>query len=854
MKAKRYKTHPLILSILLAGFAPALTWAEGEAAAPAAAPAEAAPAAPAPEVAAAPAPVAEAKLIALKVYPETLSLGSATDRERVIFVAQFDDGITKEVTKEAAIKFSAEGIAKFDEEFYLNPVGDGEATLEASYGGQTVSVKVAVKNAQTTNPKSFKLDIEPVLMRAGCNSGGCHGAASGKNGFKLSLFGFDSEMDYINLTRQTGARRLTTADSAESLMLTKATTGVAHEGGERFKPDSPLYQMVSQWIKEGANKDPDTVAKLTGVEIFPKQMVLYGSKGDQAGYQHRLTVRATYSDGTDRDVTHLSLMSSMNDTSAAISGDGIVTAKERGEASIIARFGTYAVVTQAIVVPPGEALVWPEGIEERNYVDQLINKKLKQLRITPSEVCSDETFVRRVYVDIVGLIPKTEDVEKFLADTAPDKRAKLVDELLQRPEFPELWAMKWAEILRVESSSQRISYKAMFLYTNWLRDQIVQGVPVDKMAREMLTAKGGNFTNPAANFYMIEGDPKLMAENVAQVFTGIRIQCAQCHNHPFERWTMDDYYSFSAFFAQVGRKGSEDPRETIVFNAGGGEVGHIKDGRAMAPKVLGTDKPADLQGRDRREVLAEWLTSPENPWFSKNIANRVWAHFMGKGIVDPPDDVRVSNPPVNPELFDTLGNKLVESGYDLRQLVRDICNSRTYQVSTLPNKTNETDLTNFSHRIPRRMGGEQLLDAICQVTETPEKYRGQPLGARATQVADGNTGNYFLSIFGRPLRNSACTCDRRNEPTLSQALHLINGGTIGNRIQAGQGRLARMIAAQKTTAEITNDIYLAAYSRKPTAEEMQRAEKFIAEATDPKQGYEDLYWAVLNSKEFVFLH
>ncbi|MBI1785064.1 DUF1553 domain-containing protein, partial [Candidatus Sumerlaeota bacterium] len=459
-----------------------------------------------------------------------------------------------------------------------------------------------------------------------------------------------------------------------------------------------------------------------------------------------------------------------------------------------------------------------------------------------------------VYVDILGILPPADDVQKFLADTAPDKRAKLIDQLLTRPEFPELWAMKWAELLRIESSSQRISYKAMYLYTNWLRDQIVNGVPIDKMARELLTAKGGNFSNPAANFYMIEGDPKLMAEGVAQVFTGIRIQCAQCHNHPFERWTMDDYYSFAAFFAQVGRKGSEDPRETIVFNSGGGEVGHIRDGRAMPPKVLGTDVPADLKGRDRREVLAEWLTSPDNPWFAKNFANRVWAQVMGRGIIDPPDDVRVSNPPVNPELLDTLGKKFIESGYDLRQLVRDICNSRTYQVSTHPNDVNGGDTTNFSHRIARRLSAEQLLDAVCQVTETAEKFRGQPLGARATQVADGSTGNYFLSIFGRPTRMSSCTCDRRNEPTLSQALHLINGGTIGERIKSDRGRLARMIKEQKSPEDIAKDIYLAAYSRNPTEEELKGAEKFVAESADPKQGYEDLYWAVLNSKEFVFQH
>jgi len=836
-------------SILVALAMTASAWAgvpEGEGAPPQPA-AEAAPTTPT-ETA------AVAQLTALSIYPSAISLTHGAERERFIVTGLFDDGITRDVTADCEIKTAADGLVKIDEKFYVHPTADGETTLDATFGGQTASLKLMVANSATIPAKSFKLDIEPVLMRAGCNSGACHGSASGKNGFKLSLFGFDPAMDYISLTRETGARRLTAADSEVSLILQKATTGVAHEGGERFKPGEPLYEMMNQWIQEGANRDPDGLARVTGVEIMPKQVVLYGTKGEKAGMTHRVTVRATYSDGTDRDVTDLAILASMNETSASVTGDGTITAKERGEASVIARFDTFAVVTQAIVIPPDEPYEWDANIADNNYIDTLTHKKHRQLRILPSGVTDDTIFVRRVYLDIVGVLPTTAEVERFLASAEPDKRAKLVDELLTRPEFPELWAMKWAELLRIESSSQRISYKAMYSYTTWLRDQIVAGVPLNEMVKKLLTASGGNFVNPASNFYMVENDPKLMAENVAQVFTGIRIQCAQCHNHPFERWTMDDYYSFSAFFAQIGRKQADDPREIVVFNSGGGEVGHLQGGRAMPPKVLGVDTPADLQGRDRREVLADWMVSPDNPWFAKVFANRVWAHFMGKGIVDPPDDVRVTNPPVNPELFDMLGQKFIESGYDLRAIVRDICNSRTYQLSTHANDTNKTDLTNFSHRIPRRISAEQLLDVICQVTETPEKYRGLPVGARATQVADGNTGNYFLSIFGRPARTSACTCDRRGEPTLSQALHLINGDTIANRIKSDRGRLARLVTEQKPTADITKELYLAAYSRPPNEEELARAEQYIAESADPKQGYEDLFWAVLNSKEFVFHH
>lgn len=797
-----------------------------------------------------------AELVSLQFQPPSVQLDSARDPQRVVLVATYADGITHDVTARAPMKPSAEGIVKIGEDLRLYPVADGEVTLDAAFEGKTASIKATVKNATLTPAQSFRLDVEPVIMRAGCNSGACHGASRGKNGFGLTLFGFDPAQDYMNLTRQTRARRLSTAAPEASLMLQKATTGVAHEGGLRFKPDSPLYKTVDQWIKEGAKPDPPEVAKVTSVEILPKQMVLYGAAGEKAGDTHRVVVRAFYSDGTDRDVTSLAILASLNDNSATLSEDGVITAKSRGEASIIARFSTYAVVAQVIVVPPDEAFAWTETADA-NPIDELVSKKQKQMRMLPSAVCSDDIFVRRVYMDIVGLLPTKEETEKFLADPAPDKRAKLIDVLLQKPEFPELWAMKWAEMLRIESQSQKISRKAMFRYTQWLRDQIVSGVPMDKMASALLTAKGGNFTNPASNFYLVESDPLLMAENVAQVFTGIRVQCAQCHNHPFERWTQDDYYSFAAFFSQVGRKGAEDPREVILFNAGGGDVRHVRTAQVMAPKFLGSDKPADLKGRDRREVLAEWLTSPENPWFSKAFANRVWTHFMGRGVVDPPDDVRVSNPPSNPELFEMLGNNFAKSGYDLRQLVREICNSKAYQRSTQANPTNAADLSNFTRRLPKRLSAEQLLDAVCQVTETPEKFGGLPLGARAIQVADGNTGNYFLSIFGRPARSSACTCDRRDEPTLSQALHLINGNTVAARIKSDGSRLDKLVKAGKSNDEIVNDLYLAAFARKPLPEELTQAQNYmagLAEGPDRKKGLEDVYWAVLNSKEFVFAH
>jgi len=486
-----------------------------------------------------------------------------------------------------------------------------------------------------------------------------------------------------------------------------------------------------------------------------------------------------------------------------------------------------------------------------NYIDELVGAKLLKLRILPSDICTDEEFLRRVTIDIAGVLPTEEEYTSFTADTDPQKRAKLIDRLLERKEFSEIWAMKWSELLMVKSSNQ-VSYKSMFLYSNWLTDKIANNVPLDEMVREVLGATGGTFSSPATNFYQIERDTLKTAENVAQVFMGFRTQCAQCHNHPFDRWTMDDYYSFAAFFSQIGRKTGEDYRETIVFNRGSGDVRHPVGNRVMAPKFLGGDTP-DVAGKDRRVLLAEWLTSPENPYFGTNVANRVWAHFFGLGIVEPVDDVRVSNPPSNPELFEELGRKLVEYKYDFKQLVRDICNSQAYQRSFVRNESNETDELNFAHANVRRIPAEQLLDCIGQVTETQEKFRGLPLGSRAVQIADGNTSTYFLTTFGRAKRETVCACEATTDPSLSQALHMLNGDAVQGKISRG-GIVKKLIDQGLTPEKVIEALYVRCLSRKPTVQEMERLTATAAEAENPQAGLEDVCWAVLNSREFLFNH
>jgi hypothetical protein len=780
----------------------------------------------------------------IEVSPPDINLNTSRDRQSFTVQATYADGITRDVTAEAKLTFANPALVKLDKNT-VYPVGDGATELKVEFGGQAVTVPVQVKDAATDRPISFKLDVMPVFMKAGCNTGSCHGAARGKDGFRLSLFGFDPDGDYYRLTREINGRRINLALPHDSLMLEKGAGRVPHTGGPRFKDDSELYQTIVRWLEAGAPQDPSDVAKPVSVELYPKSGVLDGE-----GSTQQMVVRAKYSDGSDRDVTALAFFMTNNETSAAISPEGKVTAGARGEAFIMARFETFTVGSQFIVLPKGLEFAWPNP-PENNYIDTLVNAKLKKLRIAPSELASDEVFLRRAYIDIVGLLPTAEEYNRFMTSTAPNKRELLVDELLGRKEFVEMWVMKWAELLQIRSSNQ-VSYKSTMLYYNWLQERLAKNVPMDEMVQELLAAAGGTFKSPATNFYQIETDRLKLTENVAQVFMGMRIQCAQCHNHPFDRWTMDDYYSFAAFFSQIGRKGAEDPRETIVFNAGGGEVNHPVGGRVMPPKFLGGAVP-DVAGKDRRAVLAKWLASPENPYFATNLANIVWAHFFGQGIIHEVDDVRVSNPASNPELLAELGKRFTEYKYDFKKLVRDICTSRTYQLATQPNDSNKDDTRNFTRGSIRRIRAEVMLDCITQVTETKNKFPGLPLGSRAVQIADGATNTYFLTTFGRATRESVCSCEVKMEPTLSQSLHLMNGETVHQRVQAG-GVIDRQLAANKPPHEIIDDFYIRCLSRKPTMIERAQLEGVLANEPDKKKVLEDVFWALLNSREFMFNH
>jgi hypothetical protein len=798
---------------------------------------------------------APAKPGPFEVYPPDVNLETSRDYQNLIVKITRADGVTTDVTADAKFEISDPKLAKV-EGHVIKPVGDGVGKVKISYKNDSIEIPLNVKDATKDRPISFRLDVMPVFMKAGCNVGGCHGSARGKDGFRLSLFGFDAEGDYDRLTREQTTRRINLAIPEDSLVLTKSLGQVQHTGGQVMHKGDQLHTPLLRWIEAGAPDDPADVAKPVSLELYPKHFVLEGD-----GATQQMVARAKYSDGTDRDVTNLVVFLSNNDSSAPVDQLGKVTAKNRGEAFVMARFATFTVGSQAIVIPKDLKYEWSKA-PEYNYIDELVDAKLKKLRINPSKICSDEVYVRRAFLDIVGLLPTVEEQSKFVADSDPKKREKLVDELLGRKEFIELWVMKFAELLKIRSDNQQVSYKAALLYFNWLQDQMVNNVPMDQIVQKLLSADGGTFNNPATNYYQIERDTLKISEDTAQVFMGMRIQCSQCHNHPFDRWTQDDYYGFASFFAQVGRKPGEDPRETIVFDRGNGEVKHPIAGKRPVPKFLGGDTPKIEPGQDRRVVLAKWLASPENPYFAKNLANIVWAHFMGKGIIDPVDDVRISNPAVNPELLETLGEKFQDYKYDFKRLVRDICTSRTYQLATEPNDTNLADERNFSKGPIRRVRAEVLLDTISQVTETNQKFKGLPLGARAVQIADGQTTDFFLTTFGRAKRETVCSCEVAMDPNLSQALHMLNGQTTNGRIIQGGVVRKLFIEEGKSPEEVIEQLYLRTVSRKPTAEELSSLRASLPQG-DPKQPQnreesakvlEDVFWALLNSPEFMFNH
>lgn len=777
-----------------------------------------------------------------EVFPKELHLRHKLDQQSFVARVIREDGIHVDVTAECKTALLDASKAALDKG-WLRPKADGTTELQVEWKGLAVKVPVQVENVEVEPPVSFRLDVMPVFMKAECNR--CHGSARGQDGFRLSLWGFDPDGDHFRITREFPGRRVNLAVPEESLMLTKSDGEASHTGGKRFEKGSPLYHTMLRWLKAGAPNDPPDVKTLTGLDLMPGSLVLEGP-----GQQFRMNVMARFSDGSTRDVTTTALFLSNNEGTAKVNADGILTTGQRGEAFVMARYGAYTVGSSVVVLPKNLKFQWPK-VEEFSDIDRLVNNKLRDLREIPSPLCDDLTFLRRAYIDLTGSLPPLEKVQSFPADTAPNKRELLLDELLSQPKFVELWTLKWSDMLQIRTVANQIYAKNVHQYHTWLRDQILAGVPLNKLVAELISSTGSSFENPPVNFYTMQTDPIRVTEDAAQAFLGIRIQCAQCHNHPFDRWTMADYRGFMAFFSQIGRKVGEDPREKIIYNAGSGEALHPVGAKPVPPRFPGGEEP-DVKGKDRREVLAQWLADPANPWFSKHISNLVWAHFMGVGIVNPVDDIRVSNPPSNLPLLEHISRRFVEHNFDIRKLAKEICMSATYQRSTHSNETNELDNRNFAKATVRRMRAEVLLDAIGDATGFQSKFPGMPQGTRSVQIGDAKRTNYFLTTFGRSTRENVCARDECG-PTLSQALHLLTGDTVEGSIKGG-ALVSKLLAAGKKPSEILVELYLRCLSRPPLPQEKEALEVLFNDPEQAKATLEDVQWALLNSKEFIFNH
>jgi hypothetical protein len=806
----------------------------------------------------------------LAVSPSSIVLTGPRAQAQLLVSAALSDGSLIDVTDKAVFVPARPDAVRVDANGVLHPRKDGAIVVRVAYGGHSIAVPVTIKNAQTRVPVSFNNEVEPILTRLGCNQGSCHGAQYGKGGFKLSLAAFDPDLDYINIVKQGRGRRISQVDPAHSLLLLKPILHVPHGGGRRLELNSASYRTLAQWLRDGAPGPVPADPTVTKLEVLPAERIL--RKG---GSTQQLTVRATYSDGTTRDVTPDTRLNTLNDAVAACTPNGLVSPVGKGQTAIMVRYAGQATVATIIVpfknsttavakIQNPKSKIQNPFADASAQVDSLVAHKQQQLGLIPSPLCDDRTFARRVYFDLIGTAPTTEELTTFLADSASDKRARLVDRLLDRPEYADYWTLKWGDLLRCNRTT--LTPKGMWSFTNWIRSQFQQNRPMDQMVRDLIVAQGSTFTNGPANFYRVASNPQDLAETTSQVFLGVRMQCARCHHHPFEKWSQTDYYQFAAFFARVGQKGSNEfgifGNETIVRINDGGEVTHPKTGAVMRPTPLGAQL-ASLPGSklpdpdadgDRRAALARWLTAPDNRLFSRNIANRYWGYLLGKGIVNPIDDQRVTNPPTNPALLDFLADELTHSKYDLKHLLRVICNTQTYQRSSDATLANRGDELFFTHFMPRRLSAETLLDAIDFACGTHEKYNELPAGTRAIQLPDPNVGSDFLDVFGRPLRLIACECERVAEPNLSQTLQLMNGNKVNGKVTQGDGRLAKLINAGLPDDSVLKDLYIATLARPPKQAERAQVLGALMFAPDRKAVYEDVLVTLLNSKEFLFNH
>jgi hypothetical protein len=802
----------------------------------------------------------------IKLLPADVPLTGPHARQQLLVLSELGGQFVADLTDKAKFTSSNPAVVTVDETGLVRAAGDGEAVITATADGKQAIGKVHVAGLKAPFTWSYRNHVIPMLTKVGCNSGACHGALAGKSGFKLSLRGYDPAADHFAMTRQARGRRVDKLEPARSLVLLKPTRTIPHGGGRKLEVGSSDYRVLLDWIAAGAPGPRDDDPRIQRLEVFPAAAVLKPKDNVQ------VNVRAWYSDGHAEDVTPWAKFSSSEDQVATVDQDGSVTVAAAGEAAISVWYSDLVASCRIAVPLPNtvDAAVYT-GSPRRNYIDDLVLKKLEALHIPPSQPCTDAEFIRRAYLDAAGTLPTPEEVQKFVGSSDPDKRTRLIDAVLRRPEFVDYWAYKWSDLLLV--SSRNLPQSAVWAFYQFIRQGVADDKPWDRFAQEVLTANGSNLENGAANYFVLHKDVTDLTESTAVTFLGMSLTCARCHNHPLEKWTQDQYWSMANLFSRVGLKNGERPGEVTVQSQPTGDVAHPRRGVPMPPtpldaKSLPFDSPVD-----RRQYFADWLTSPGNPYFARALVNRVWRNFMGRGLVEAEDDLRQTNPPSNEELFAALAKEFVEDKYDVKYLVRTIMNSAAYQRSSVPAAGNEKDDRFYSHYLVRRLPAEVVLDAYAQVTGVPTPFTQvqvgptggtsattqYPAGTRAQQLPDTLLVSQFLDAFGRPLREKTCSCEREQDASIGQALHLNNGPTLNDKLRDKNSRVAKWVEEKVGDDAAVRRLFLLAVGREPSADERKKFTGLLAQAeqdtqTSRRETMEDLFWAVLTGREFLFNH
>jgi hypothetical protein len=791
-----------------------------------------------------------------RTHDGAFHLAGRDSAQQLLVTGNYATGQVRDLTRGVSYAASPDGVVHVSESGYVTPVAEGEATIAVREpGGQETSIRAVVTNIAQDVRVNFPNEVVPVFTKFGCNSGGCHGKSGGQNGFALSLLGFEPTEDFEHLVKEGRGRRLFPAAPERSLLVQKATGMLPHGGGERFEVGSSSYRLLKRWIEQGMPYGKPDDPHVVRIEVLPPERLM------ERGGSQQIVVVAHYSDGSARDVTRTAQFDSNDSSLAEVSESGLVRAGDlTGTGVIMTRYQGMAEIFRG-TLPLGAPV--EKLPPTKNFVDELVYQQLKKLGLPPSEACDDATYLRRATIDIAGRVPTAEETAEFLADSEPNKREKLVDRLLASGDYADYFAGKWSAVLRNRRATSRDDNRPTFAFHKWIRESLDQNKPYDQFVREILSATGKEIENGPVAWYRQVKDQPQQVEDSAQLFLGLRIQCARCHHHPFEKWSQQDYYGLSAFFSRVSiktpprpkdAKAKPDPME-VSHQKGAAEAKNPKTNASVKPTGLGTEPMEIPADDDPRVHLADWMARPDNPFFAHALVNRYWKHFFGRGLVDPEDDMRATNPATNPELLKALADHFVEHRFDMKDLVRTICTSQTYQLTALPNEFNQRDMQNFSRFYPRRLNAEVLLDAIDSLAGAPTKFTDMPDGTRAVQLPDNAFDSYFLSVFGRPDNTSACECERSSEASLAQSLHLLNSTEVQQKLSAPGGRAARLAKDNRPHEEKIREIYQVAYSRLPTPQEMEVTLAYVAKREKSVQAaYEDILWAIVCSKEFLFNH